>query len=148
MNHPEQNGVDIYGDGIGGESLLSCEDRGNNALVDVGRDRLHEWGGPEEPGPAKTRVLAEAQNDGALPVLRNFWRLRKEDSHDYPDDEPTRILGPGRHEEAGEKRNEQNENRNDIDTPLRPRSPRGAACCENFVHCWHLFLLLVSELFD
>ena len=107
VDHPEQDRIHVYRNGVRGQRLLGGEAGGDDPLIDPGRDLVDAGDDPEQPRPAQARVLAQPQHDRPLPLLGNPGRHPGDASQDRPHHDRPRVIpqygDPGPQADAGQQ---------------------------------------------
>ena len=68
-DHPEDDGVHVYGDGVAGERGFGADVGDADALVDIAADAVDDRDEVKDTGSAQTDVAAEAEDCDPLPLV-------------------------------------------------------------------------------
>src|SRR5208337_4464529 len=71
-HQPEDNGVDVDGNGVAGERGLSRDARDAHALVHVGAERFDDGNNVAQAGTAQADISAQAQHGDLFPLTHDF----------------------------------------------------------------------------
>ena len=108
-NDPENDGVDVHRHGVARESGLGARIGNANALIDKAGHGVDYGDDEEEARSAKAFVLAEAEESGLFPLVRDLDRKEEIHADQEARNGGSWIVHGGGRSEASEKANDKQE---------------------------------------
>ena len=91
-HHPEDDGVDVDGNGVAGERGFGGDAGDADALVDIRAERFDDGNDVAQAGAAQADVAAEAQDGDLFPLPHDFDREQKVEADQGSDDGGSGIV--------------------------------------------------------